>query len=100
VVHENGDIERTDMYLNPSGSWTLEGIQKINSKQPIVPREEITREWLAANDVRKYAVVDLDHGTTRRWGDTMADIWVYEKAEETAYYRHTRERLKRLEYRP
>ncbi len=75
VVHENGDIQRTDLEHKPSGNWKMLGIVPVRGGA-IIPLRQITLEWLDIhpllykNGNPRYTVMDLDHGTRREWGNT------------------------------
>lgn len=75
VVHENGDIQRTNLEHKPSGEWKMLGIKAVRGGA-IIPLRQITLEWLAAhpllyqNGHPRYTICDLDHGTRREWGNT------------------------------
>lgn len=75
VVHENGDIQRTDLEHKPSGNWKMLGIKVVRGSL-FLPLAKITQEWLNTypllykNGNPRYTVMDLDHGTRREWGNT------------------------------
>jgi hypothetical protein len=73
-VHDNGDIARPGQ--KPSGQWKMIALVSVVRNRPaFVPLASITREWLDAhplmfkNGKPRYTVRDLDHGTTREWGN-------------------------------
>ncbi len=76
IIHENGDIERTDMDHKPSGQWKLLGIQHVKSSR-YIPLSDLWAinlnafGWLYKNGHPQWTVRDLDHGTTRVWGNTV-----------------------------
>lgn len=78
IIHKGGEIERTDQKFTPSGQWLMMGLAHRNGFQfgkLAVRFENITPEWLAANPLLfkngspRYTVCDIDHGTTRVWGN-------------------------------
>jgi hypothetical protein len=90
VIHENGNIRRTDLKgFEPSGDWKMLGLVPVEGG-PMIPLHRITRAWLDSHPLTyrhgnpKYAVVDLDHGTRRTWGNTefhgVKTITLHEKA--------------------
>ena len=77
-IHEEGKIERLDMPFTPTMNWRLLGIVLVTQAWPgyMIPLADITPDWLKATELLyrngnpRYTVVDLDHGTTRIWGNT------------------------------
>lgn len=76
-IEDNGYIVRLDQPgFRPSAGWQFLGLVPVNSTRLAVRREDITAEWLASHPLRykngnpRYTVRDLDHGTTRDWGNT------------------------------
>lgn len=74
-VHANGDIERTDIHgFETSGNWKLLGIEHVKSSK-FIPLSELLADGIPAqlswkNGNPQWTVRDLDHGTTRTWGNT------------------------------
>lgn len=84
-VDKNGNIIRTDIKdFEPSGDWKFVGISHVKQNW-IIPFEELTKERLNnlnilwKNGNPQWTVRDLDHGTTREWGNTkyhgIKSIW-------------------------
>ncbi len=77
TVNELGQIGRTDMPFTPSDSWKIQGIASVKSNA-FMPFNKITKENIATlqllykNGNPRFTVRDLDHGTTREWGNTKA----------------------------
>jgi hypothetical protein len=75
LIHDNGNIERTDMEFTPSGEWRLEGIRHVHRNE-FYPFKDITPDLINSltllykNGNPQYTVVDYDHGTRREWGNT------------------------------
>lgn len=75
TVNELGQISRTDMAFTPSDNWKIQGIESVKSNA-YIPFSKITKENIAhlqllyKNGNPKFTVRDLDHGTTRVWGNT------------------------------
>ena len=95
VIHPNGDIERTDMVLPPSGQWKMVGLVHRNARSlnSLIRLEEITSEWIAGHQLINYRVVDFDHGTIRTWGnDKLVNIWIYASPQDTPYYHYRQTR--------
>lgn len=75
IINEKGQIKRTDMPFNPSDSWKLLGIQHVVTGK-FIPFSELpaflsTKPDMALKNKKPmYTVRDLDHGTTRVWGNT------------------------------
>lgn len=75
IVWENGDIERTDMKFTPSGNWKFLGLSHVKQNW-FIPLKDITPELLSTLPLRwkngnpQFTGRDLDHGTTREWGNT------------------------------
>lgn len=76
LIRKNGDIVRTDIPgFKPSGKWKMLGIQhvKMNIFIPLkllTPARVRKLTLLYKNGNPQYTVRDLDHGTTRSWGNT------------------------------
>lgn len=74
IIREHWDKNGT--FLPPSEGWKFLGIQPVRNTYGYIPFKQITPEFLKTLDVLykngnpKYTVVDLDHGTTRVWGNT------------------------------
>ena len=75
-VNDAGSIIRTDIKnFEPSGKWKLLGLSHVK-RNYFIPFKEITRELLNGfnpcwkNGNPQFTVRDLDHGTTREWGNT------------------------------
>lgn len=74
-VNRKGDIFYDG--LNPSGGWKFLGLSHVKRRE-IIPfpavwdklekGEKINTLW--KNGKPQYTVRDLDHGTTREWGNT------------------------------
>jgi hypothetical protein len=83
-IHENGDIQRLDQHpsdqpwLNASGQWKLLGVQHVKRNEFIplaslltaLPDELNGSSLRYKNGKPQWTVRDLDHGTTRVWGNT------------------------------
>jgi hypothetical protein len=88
LVDEQANIIRTDIPgFQASGQWKLLGIEHV--KKGLFVRAENLADWLKIerpllykNGDPQYTVRDLDHGTTRTWGNTkyhgIASIQVVE----------------------
>lgn len=79
IIHENGDIERTDIEgFKPSGDWKMRGIRSLRCSTLLIPLEDIPA-WLERkppilfkNGHPRWTVADIDHGTYREWGNTRS----------------------------
>ena len=83
-VTEKGEIVRTDMSFEPSGQWLMQGLSHVK-RNYFIPFNLLTPEflegltilWKTANP--QWTVRDLDHGSTREWGNTkwhgIKNIW-------------------------
>jgi hypothetical protein len=78
-ITDKGEIIRLDMPgFKPSAQWLLQGIEPVTGgASRFIPRVALTRETIAAlGDLRykngnpRWTMRDLDHGTTRTWGNT------------------------------
>lgn len=78
LIHDNGDIERTDIPgFVPSGQWKLLAIvSNMANRSEVIPFNYLSRflslkpDLLFKNGKPRYTVRDLDHGTMREWGNT------------------------------
>lgn len=77
LIHDNGDIQRTDMQHTPSGQWKLVGVENVKSFHDFTRFDHLD-EWLATNPQLlykngnpRYTVRDFDHGSIRSWGNTQ-----------------------------
>lgn len=76
IVHENGDIQRTDIDHEPSGQWKFRGIRNLRCSTLSIPLENIPEfldrkpPLLFKNGNPRWTVMDIDHGTYREWGNT------------------------------
>jgi len=90
-IHENGDIQRLDLYpshekFQASGQWTMQGIRHVkrNDFIPLASLFDGVPEELNGSSLRykngnpQWRVQDLDYGTTRVWGDGIADFRLIE----------------------
>lgn len=74
-IYDNGDIQRTDMQHTPSGQWKLQGIEHVKQSW-FIPLSQLNElsvsrlNLLFKNGNPQFTVRDLDHGTTRVWGNT------------------------------
>jgi hypothetical protein len=75
-VDNDGNIIRTDISgFKPSGDWKCLGLEHVK-RNSFIPFDEITKEFLEdfnpcwKNGNPQWTVRDLDHGTTRSWGNT------------------------------
>lgn len=93
VIHPNGDIERTDMLLNPSGEWKMLGLIESRAVKlsAMIPLHQITPEWVKRHRLARYRVVDFDHGTFRTWGEPALNIWFHPTVQDTHYYQCNRQ---------
>lgn len=85
TINSEGFISKEG--VNPSGDWKLLGLMPVRCWQlyNMIPLRSITPEWIKTHDIcyvngnPRYTVVDVDHGTTRLWGNTKAhgirSIW-------------------------
>lgn len=77
-VHDNGDIERTDMAHTPSHQWKFEGIASTHPFSNHIRRGLEGLEALASGEIDtlykngrpRWTVADYDHGTSRVWGNS------------------------------
>ena len=74
LIHEGGRIQRTDMEFAPSDTWRMLGLQHVQRRE-FIPFADIPARLPALQLTYKngnpcYTVRDLDHGTTRPWGNT------------------------------
>ena len=76
IIHENGDIQRTDIQgFKPSGNWKLRGLTHVK-RACFVPFPQcfdnralpFPLKWKNGNPA--WTVVDMDHGTRRVLGNT------------------------------
>src|SRR5436190_921639 len=78
LIHENGDIERTDIpSFQPSGSWKMLAlVSAVPNRREFIAFSRLSDFLNTAPELRfkngkpRYTVRDLDHGTTREWGNT------------------------------
>lgn len=73
-IYENGNIERMDMPGMISGQWKMLGISHVK-RSHFIPLSELLNGKIPLEQVYKngnpqWTVRDLDHGTTREWGNT------------------------------
>ena len=78
-IHENGDIERTDLEgFKPSGRWKMLGLRGVyhgRFTSRFVPLAEVPillakgESLRCANGVPRFTIEDLDHGTRRIHGN-------------------------------
>jgi hypothetical protein len=74
-IHNNGDIERTDMSFTPSGQWRFVALAVTGPGFAFGKRANVTLSDLASGDVPtvykngspRFTVIDYDHGTHRLW---------------------------------
>ena len=93
-VHPDGNIQRLDMDHNPSGEWKMQGIIGVRytllhhmikfGTPELLVDDGKPRVWTYANGKPRYRLVDLDHGTTRVWGDGITEIRAVPVDPETA----------------
>ncbi len=84
-VHENGAIQRLDMYppdkpfSTENTGWTMQGLQHVKNREYIplaelfkgkIPDEIHGSSLHYKNGNPQWTVRDLDHGTIREWGNT------------------------------
>ena len=82
-IHENGDIQRLDLYpshqpFTGSGQWKMLGVKHVKTRQFIplaslfsaLPGEIHGSSLTYKNGKPQWTVRDLDHGTIREWGNT------------------------------
>lgn len=82
-IHENGDIQRLDLYPSDkpfvaSGQWKCIGIQHVKKNDFIplasllasLPDELNGSSLRYKNGKPQWTIRDLDHGTVRVWGNT------------------------------
>lgn len=71
----NGKGEISTNGLPFSGNWKIKGIESVKSNF-FISFKDITKERIHSMELKykngnpKYTVRDLDHGTTRTWGNT------------------------------
>jgi hypothetical protein len=76
-INEKQEIIRTDMDFKPSGQWKFLGLEHVKNNQ-FVPYDRVIERLKSDPEVFKtykngnpqWTVRDLDHGTTRVWGNT------------------------------
>lgn len=75
VIHDNGDIERTDIAgSRPSGQWKMLGLQHVKRRE-FIPMDKLADALPSLalaykNGKPQYTVRDRDRGTMRKWGNT------------------------------
>ena len=76
IIHDNANIERTDLKgFIPSGQWKMLGLSHVK-KRDFIPFSALERSILAGlpltykNGSPMWTVRDLDHGSIREWGNT------------------------------
>jgi hypothetical protein len=74
LIHANGYIQRADMPHTPGPGWQLLGLQHVKRAE-FVPVAELLAGKIPApllydNGRPQWTGRDLDHGTTREWGNT------------------------------
>jgi len=90
-ILDTGDIRRLDLYptgteFKPSGKWKMLGLTHVKERRNITlsqlrcaygdsevmptPRPKLVDK----KGNPQWRVIDLDHGTTRVWGDSVVDI--------------------------
>ena len=74
--HVNAKGEISNKNAKPSGSWKMLGIQHVKRSE-FIPFRELTPSTVAGLKLLwrtsknpQYTVRDLDHGSTRVWGNT------------------------------
>ena len=77
LINMKQEIIRTDMESKPSGQWKFLGFSHVKRNQfvpydRIIERLKIDPEAFKTykNGNPQWTVRDLDHGTTREWGNT------------------------------
>lgn len=76
LINEKGEISTKKTNWEFSGQWTILGIESVKSNF-FIPFKDITEENLKSlqllykNGHPKFTVRDLDHNTTRTWGNTI-----------------------------
>jgi hypothetical protein len=78
-IHDDGAIERIDGQWKPDASrWRLIGILPINAYHPerMIPLRDIDTitDWTYKNGKPRFTGIDVDHGTTRAWGDGIVSV--------------------------
>jgi hypothetical protein len=75
IIHADGNIERTDLPgFKCSGQWKLIALKHV-ARREIIPLDMLLAGKLPApllykNGSPQWTVRDLDHGSTREWGNT------------------------------
>ena len=88
-INEQRQITRVKVHGNeyvvaPSDNWTCKGFREVRpfgrlSDELFSPEELVSRSnhghTTFQNGKPKYRLEDVDHGTTRLWGDGIIAIW-------------------------
>lgn len=78
LVNELGQIckpENVGTYYGFSDTWKIQGIEHVKMSW-FIPFKELTKEKIEKLPIKykngnpQFTVRDLDHGTTRTWGNT------------------------------
>lgn len=79
IVNEQGYITQDRYGVKPcfSGSWIMKGVIRVNtscrlaiSLQELFEMDLDSVQWRYKNGNPRFTVMDVDHGTTRAWGNT------------------------------
>ena len=87
-IEDTGDIRRLDIPdFQPSDQWKMQGLVHVRHKRRVITLCQLRRaynhsdvwpepipELLYKNGKPQWRVIDLDHGTTRVWGDGVVAI--------------------------
>jgi hypothetical protein len=82
LVDEHGNIGRPQINLAPSGNWKALALIRyhgfgIAETIPFAKWPERIAElnWRYKNGKPRYHMRDLDHGTTREWGEPILQVY-------------------------
>lgn len=90
MVNNKGMITQRSKNPDFSGGWKLQAIVDTKYGKTVLDFNDITVEsinklkdegFLFKNKSPKYTVRDLDHGTTRVWGNTIASLYFEDQKE-------------------
>ena len=80
------EIDTETGYINGSSQWIFKGLHHVK-RNDFIPRKDINQKLL--DDMRvngslwykngkcQYTVIDIDHGTTRMWGNRPTYITLH-----------------------
>lgn len=94
TIDSQGRFSRDDLHSPFSDTWILKGIAHVRNTTFRIPLDELFKpgcieslNLLYKNGHPQYTVIDIDHGTTRLWGNTkyhgIYRMWLSKKGIES-----------------